>query len=357
MADLEIPETSRTDAKFPILEEPTEVILEELRKVDPIMADRWHPGDRRKIQRSLEIYLKTGKPASQVYEEQRLQKDLSPDSSNPDTPPAGSGPSLRFPTLVLWVHAPKSVLYPRLDSRIEKMLDRGLLSEVQTLTDFRLSYEERTGDTIDQTRGIWVSIGYKEFLDYQAALSNDTLSETEMAKIKTAAIEKTQAATRQYANRQIRWIRIKLLNALFGAGMEDRTFLLDGSDLSQWDENVIQPSREITEKFLLRNVLPTPSEMSGLAGEMLVPKREYDLAQRRDLWERRVCETCGTVAVTENDWMLHVKSRGHRRAVGEKKKRENVREVRAKDIKALQSDVVDILETYQGIREEEDELK
>jgi len=35
--------------KFPILDGPTEAILERLREVDPKMADRWHPNDRRKI--------------------------------------------------------------------------------------------------------------------------------------------------------------------------------------------------------------------------------------------------------------------------------------------------------------------
>jgi tRNA dimethylallyltransferase len=41
--------------RFPILQEPTSVIMAKLKEVDPIMAGRWHPNDRRKIQRSLEI--------------------------------------------------------------------------------------------------------------------------------------------------------------------------------------------------------------------------------------------------------------------------------------------------------------
>src|SRR5271168_1169210 len=53
--------------KFPMLDGPTEAMIERLREVDPKMADRWHPNDRRKIRRSLEIFLLTGKKASDIY--------------------------------------------------------------------------------------------------------------------------------------------------------------------------------------------------------------------------------------------------------------------------------------------------
>jgi tRNA dimethylallyltransferase len=321
--------------------------MDKLKEVDPVMADRWHQNDRRKIQRSLEIYLKTGKPASQIYEEQRLNREKTPDSVRSETVTVGSGPSLRFPTLVLWVHAPKDVLNPRLDARIIKMLDQGLLSEVETLANFRSSYEAETGKVVDQSRGIWVSIGYKEFLDYQVALSSRPKAIAELERLRFAAVERTQAATRQYAKRQIRWISIKLLNALIEAGQRDNVFLLDGSDLSKWEENVLNKSRDITEAFLSGGSLPMPTELSALAKEMLVPKRNYDLAQRPDLWQKKTCEACGTVAVNENDWNLHIKSRGHRRNVGTKKKETQDRQIRPGTKKAVQADLVDILESYQ----------
>ncbi|USP78106.1 uncharacterized protein yc1106_05380 [Curvularia clavata] len=330
--------------KLPILEEPTDVLLAKLKEVDPVMADRWHPNERRKIQRSLEIYLRTGRPASELYREQRLKRQSSPSPSG--SLESGSNQSLRFETLMFWVHADKDVLYHRLDGRVDKMISKGLLSEVQQLNDFRQQHESSTGTQIDQTRGIWVSIGYKEFLDYQHALQDQTKTSQELEKLKTAAIEKTQAATRQYANRQIKWIRIKLLNALLGAGQKSTTFLVDGSDISRWETDVLQPANRITKQFLAGEALPIPSSLSSTASEMLTPKREYDLGQRPDLWQKRVCETCGTVAVTENDWTLHVKSRAHRRAVGMKKKQENTQQMEKKTSKTAQSDVVDVLESY-----------
>jgi tRNA dimethylallyltransferase len=340
---LDLDESSET---FEILEEPTDVILEKLREVDPVMADRWHPNERRKIQRSLEIYLRTGKPASQVYDEQRIKREPSPGTAGLETP--GSPTGVRFPTLLLWVHADKSVLNPRLDARVDKMLEKGLLSEVDELTRFRCTHESHTGNPIDQSRGIWVSIGYKEFLEYQDSLLQKQTDMLGLEKQKIAAIEKTQAATRQYANRQTRWIRIKLLNALFGAGLKSNAFLLDGSDLSRWEEQVTRPACTIVSQFLSGESSIEPSSLSEAAAEMLTPKRNYDLAQRQDLWQKKVCETCGTVAITENDWKLHGKSRAHRRAVGTKKKQANKENAPARDRNAVQAEVVDVLETYLG---------
>ena len=355
LADAPIIPDSRTDDKHPeILNEPTEVILQKLKEIDPIMAERWHPNERRKIQRSLEIYLKTGKPASQLYSEQRTKRDPNqdPDETSDTEESKLKGFTLRFPTLLFWVHCSKDSLHPRLNSRILKMLDRGLLSEVQHLSSFRLAHESRTHQPIDQTRGIWVSIGYKEFLEYQAALTSNDRSEAELEKLKNVAIEKTQAATRQYATRQIRWIRIKLLNALSSTSQPctppPHLFLLDGSDLSTWTSSVLSPALTLTAQFLAGETLPNPLEMSDAAKEMLMPKRNYDLSQRPDLWQKRVCEVCGTVSVTENDWGLHVRSRGHRRAVGVKKKEANKREMGKERGEEKDVDVLDYLGSLDG---------
>lgn len=336
---------------FPILDEPTSVILEKLREVDPVMANRWHPNESRKIQRSLEIYLRTGKPASQLYDEQRIKREIEQNSAEDERIESSTG--LRFPTLVFWVYANNEVLYPRLDGRVDKMLAKGLLSEVDELTKFRTDYETRTGTSVDQSRGIWVSIGYKEFLNYQTALADDALPSAELEKQKLVAIEKTQAATRQYANRQVKWIRIKLLNALFGAGYKSNMFLVDGNDLSSWEESVTTPATTITRKFLSGQELEDPSTLSAVAAEMLTPKRSYDLGQRPDLWQKRTCETCGTVSITENEWKQHGQSRSHRRAVGIKKKQANAKARPAKDRSALQADVVDVLETYLDSQDEQ----
>jgi tRNA dimethylallyltransferase len=336
--------TVRQDSeRHPILEQPTDVILAKLKEVDPVMADRWHPNERRKIQRSLEIFLKTGKPASQIYDEQRLRREHSPTYANAESVPSSG---MRFSTLVFWVYANKDVLYSRLDGRVDKMIANGLLEEVETLARFKQDYEADSTTALDQSRGIWVSIGYKEFVNYQEGLATSELSSDVLERLKIEGIEKSQAATRQYANRQLKWIRIKLLNALIGANQQGSVFLVDGTDLPKWQENVVSPASQVTEQFLSGQALPLPSSLSVVASDMLTPKRNYDLGQRPDLWQKRVCETCGTVAVTENDWTLHVKSRAHRRAVGIEKKQKNTRKLGEQDKDTVQADLVDVLQDY-----------
>jgi tRNA dimethylallyltransferase len=300
-----------------ILEEPTEVLLAKLREVDPVMADRWHPNDRRKIQRSLEIWLQTGRKASDIYEEQRTRREtagqevLSDDSQDASL--------LRMRTLVLWVGAQSDMLSKRLDTRVDKMVTQGLLDEVSTLSNF---YDSTIadGESIDTTRGIWVAIGYKEFLDYQAALRKGDTSPTQLSKLLAQAIEKTKAGTRQYAKRQIRWIRIKLNNAIDTAGAKNSFFMLDGSDLSNWNQDVSETGLGLVERFLKEETLPDPSSLSPLAAEMLTASKP-DTSARADLWSRKHCEVCNTTCVTESDWTVHVNSKRHKKAMSSQRKR------------------------------------
>ncbi|KAL9090304.1 MAG: hypothetical protein Q9165_005337 [Trypethelium subeluteriae] len=297
----------------PILNAETEIILEKLRQVDPVMADRWHPNDRRKIQRSLEIWYQTGTPASKIYQEQAQQRSGGPDSKAPDEDALGPS-SLRFPTLLLWVHAESKVLRDRLDRRVEKMMQDGLLVEVNSLESYRRSQEE-AGVAVDRTRGIWQCIGYKQFIPFLEA-QNDYETSKEVEKLKVEAVEQTQAANRQYAKRQIRWIRIKLMHALRAVAAEKYLYLLDGTDPDTWQTAVHDQAVDLTGRFLEGSPgMPSPSELSVAAGEMLQPQREYDMSNRPDLWQRRTCDVCNVTCVTESDWTQHVKSKGHRRAV------------------------------------------
>jgi tRNA dimethylallyltransferase len=300
-----------------ILEEPTEVLLAKLREVDPVMADRWHPNDRRKIQRSLEIWLQTGRKASDIYEEQRTRRETaSQEVLSDDTQDVSL---LRMRTLVLWVGAQSDMLSKRLDARVDKMVTQGLLDEVSTLSNF---YDSRIadGESIDTTRGIWVAIGYKEFLDYQAALRKGDTSPTQLSKLLAQAIEKTKAGTRQYAKRQIRWIRIKLNNAIDTAGAKNSFFMLDGSDLSNRNQDVSEAGLNLVDSFLKEDALPDPSSLSPLAAEMLTASKP-DTSARADLWSRKRCEVCDTTSVTESDWTIHVNSKRHKKAMSSQRKR------------------------------------
>ncbi|CAG8499643.1 13202_t:CDS:2 [Acaulospora colombiana] len=143
-----------------ILDAETEVLYERLQEVDPVMANRWHWNDRRKIRRSLQIYLQTGKPHSEWIKEQHQHRSV---------------PHYRFPrTCIFWLYADLEVLDQRLDARVDKMIERGLFNEIEYLRN-----EVKDGkmhvppdQNAEYTRGIWQAIGYKEFDPYLKALED-----------------------------------------------------------------------------------------------------------------------------------------------------------------------------------------
>ena len=288
--------TEEEKQKWPILRGSTEEMLQELWKVDPIMAKRWHPQDGRKIRRSLEIWLKAGKPASQIYSEQQNEDNTNelhgPDSRDTSKPSSGD-------LLVFWTYASTAELNERLDKRVDAMLSRGLLEEVQMMYDFVQSQKQKE-IALDESRGIWTAIGYKEFLPY---LTDDCRADF----LRQEGIERTKLATRQYAKRQTRWIRLKLFEAMRQAGLTNRMFLLDASNVSKWPSAVEALAHDVTIAFKNGSDLPLPKSLSSKAREMLVIKG-------RPSRSARYCEACDTTVMTEEEWMRHSKSKGHRGA-------------------------------------------
>lgn len=240
-------------AKFPILDASTSEILEELKKIDPVMANRWHPNDRRKIQRSLEICLSTNRKASEIYAEVAIE--------NIDKSTA------RFSNLLFWVHATDEVLTERLRGRVDKMIEQGLFEEIDQLYNL---YRTRKDD-MDTSSGIWQSIGWKEFLPYLTAkdefLASRVRDSTEKSDIednlsllKQQGIEKTNVSTRHYFKSQLKWIRVKLLNKILadkGELPEGGMYLLNTSDLSEWDETVSHPAIKLAKGASMKSVVST----------------------------------------------------------------------------------------------------
>lgn len=313
--------------RYPILKESTEKLLERLQEIDPVMGERWHPNDRRKIQRSIEIYLQTGRKASEIYAEQRLAAATSASSADMSSEESG----LRFPTLLFWIHAETETLRTRLDGRVDKMLTQGLLDEVHQLHEYAVT-QSGTGQPVDESRGIWVSIGFKEFKAYVTALQTGTATESDLHALKDEAIERTKFATRQYAKRQTRWIRLKLLHALQSQPQTSQVdapnaastlYLLDGTSIPDFQINVLSPAAEVTQAFLSDSPMPDPKNLSAAAAEHLSIKQDDDDPSKPPKsWIRRQCDLCGVTCVTEKQWEAHARSRAHRRLVSKKRKLE-----------------------------------
>jgi tRNA dimethylallyltransferase len=198
------------------------------------------------------------------------------------------------------------------------MLESGLLDEVAQLMAIRDAKND-AGEEVDYTKGVWQAIGYRQFEPYQTAMRS--LSTADELKIKSLAIEQTQAATRRYASSQLKWIRIKLLNALIRAKGHKNLFVLDGTDLSKWQSSVVGPAIELTAKFLNGEVLPEPATVSLRAAELLSPLKE-DLTHSPESWGVQVCDVCGVKAATPQLWKMHLSSRGHKIKTSKRKAQE-----------------------------------
>lgn len=312
----DMPSEQEISERFPILDGPTGAMIARLKEVDPIMADRWHPNDRRKIRRSLEIFLLSGRKASDIYAEQKDARTL-----NIKADPIVKGESCQplSDTLLFCVHSDSEILKKRLDNRVDKMLEAGLFDEVKSMNEF-LDKQEASGITVDRTRGIWASIGWKEFEQYLATLRSNIESEVKLAELYDLSIEQTKAATRQYAKRQTRWIRLKLMPALLDQSALDQLYLLDGSDIELWVDHVSNPAIGITRSFLTGDELPPPREISQAAKQFLTPGKSVD---SKDISIRQECEICSTVCIGKDSWQAHLKSRRHRALVKKKERNPN----------------------------------
>ena len=95
-------------------------------------------------------------------------------------------PERPYRSLVLGLDFPgRARLYRRIDLRVDKMLDAGLLDEAKLVYDHRQTY-----------RTAAQAIGYKEFFPYFEGTA--TLD---------ACTEKLKQASRNYAKRQLTWFR------------------------------------------------------------------------------------------------------------------------------------------------------
>lgn len=292
--------------QHPILNDTTEAMWEKLKEVDLVMADRWHPNDRRKIRRSLEIFLTTGRPASEIYAEQQSRKRTEPapqDFSKPDA-------------LLFWVHSESQVLKDRLDRRVDKMLDNGLMDEITAVNNYLRSKLE-SGEQVDLSRGIWQSIGFKEFQPYLQAVERGA-DVKELEKLKLECLEVMRTATRRYAKYQTKWISKQMLPLLEEEGDQNRLYVLDSTDVTRYSQNVLDKAALLTQLFLVGDVRPAPSSISESANNVLnAATRSASSAQGTPC--RKHCSVCETTLLTEESWQIHVRGKAHRRKIRQAK--------------------------------------
>ena len=196
---------------------------QQLAKVDSVMAQKLHPNDTRKIKRSLQVYEKSGIAHSEHIAQQHLQEGSS----------EHSGP-MRFKNVcVLWLQCEFETLDKRLDARVDRMIEQGLVNE---LIEFHNSWKQTsTNSKMQNNEGIFQSIGFKEFREF---LNLGECRVEEHPELFQKCVEAMKCATRRYARKQVRWVNNRFLGRPSTSAPD--VYGLNATDLGQWECNVLE---------------------------------------------------------------------------------------------------------------------
>ncbi|GAB4299069.1 MAG: tRNA (adenosine(37)-N6)-dimethylallyltransferase MiaA [Marinilabiliales bacterium] len=135
----------------------------ELKKLDPELYNQIDLKNHQRILRALEVIYQTGKPFSSFRTQIKKSRD--------------------FITVKVVLNRERTELHNRINNRVDKMIEEGLLEEVRSLINFKDKYALKT-------------VGYRELFDFIEG--KITLDE---------AIELIKRNTRRYARKQLTWFR------------------------------------------------------------------------------------------------------------------------------------------------------
>ncbi|XP_055466875.1 tRNA dimethylallyltransferase isoform X2 [Psammomys obesus] len=254
-----------------------------LSQVDPEMAAKLHPHDKRKVARSLQVFEETGISHSEFLHRQHAEEGGGP-----------LGGPLKYPNpCILWLHADQSVLDERLDKRVDDMLAAGLLEE---LRDFHRRYNLKNSseNSQDYQHGIFQSIGFKEFHEYLITEGKCT-PETSNQLLKKG-VEALKQVTKRYARKQNRWVRNRFLSRP-GPSVPP-VYGLEVADVSRWEESVLEPALSIVQSFIQGH--------KPAATPMTMP---YDETENKRSYH--MCDLCDRIIIGDREWAAHIKSKSH----------------------------------------------
>lgn len=139
-------------------------LWEKLQLTDPLAAEKIHCNNRKKMIRALEVFELTG---HSILEPKEQPKEF-------------------YDSFLIGLNTDRSILYQRINQRVDLMVEQGLLEEAKNLAK---------NPTVQAAQGI----GYKEFFTY---LSGGSSLE--------AALEEVKLHSRRYAKRQLTWFRNRM---------------------------------------------------------------------------------------------------------------------------------------------------
>lgn len=113
-----------------------EQIYERLKQVDPKALEKIHINNRKRLIRALNIYEKNNKGISEIKDSQE-HKPI-------------------YDCLIIGLTTDRETLYKRINDRVDKMIDDGLIQEIKDLLDKGITFDNQSMQ----------GIGYKELRDY-----------------------------------------------------------------------------------------------------------------------------------------------------------------------------------------------
>ena len=157
----------RKEVEEELAEMGGQFLHQRLEMIDPVSASNLHPNDHRRLIRALEVFKLTGKPIS--HWQMEFAEGRQADECR-----------------VFTLRHARPILHDRIEQRVARMFDDGLIDEVQKL----LATYQTLSHTASQ------AVGYREVIDHLEGKL--TLDET---------IEKVRVRTRRFARHQETWFR------------------------------------------------------------------------------------------------------------------------------------------------------
>ena len=159
----EIPTQIRIQLNTKLIDKGLVWLQDEVKKVDPNFYATCDQQNPQRLLRALEIFIATGETYSSYK------------SATPKRRP--------FEIIKIGLTTEREILYKKINTRVDKMLENGLLEEVESLIHF-------------QQRNALQTVGYKEIF---AFYNNECTLEK--------AVENIKQNTRRFAKRQLTWFR------------------------------------------------------------------------------------------------------------------------------------------------------
>jgi len=265
-----------------------------LLSVDPDRANVLHPNERRKIWRSLQVFSQHGVAHSKLLKEQGGANGI------------GMGGGLLFDEgriCIIEVWSDQEVLDDRCNKRVEKMLDRGLVGELQQFHKEYNTLRAEKGEmgNLGYRTGIWQSIGFKEFHNYLCL--DDVEREGEKGKkLFDEGVERMKISTRQYSRKQMKWVKRRFL---LNTRSTPPVYRVDSTDPSLWQEKVFQPAEIIVRDFI-----------EGRTPEMEPLERSEGGKEREEDYRRtKHCDICNRDFKGSGQMTAHQRGSSHKKAV------------------------------------------